>query len=271
MTILQTIAANIAAAQASVDSANDAASVVKFNALADFAAGVAMRLRVEHINKGSNLETDGKGRIVALRDISKDQRAALVTALEAAGVKERDAANIGSMGRTVALHFVAHMVETGSIRLAKSGDEMREIIAESLKEATGGAETYNAVEKARSRKFAPPPAEVEASEEEAPNADSLDMGATLDTAPEPATAPTDDGKADPEEVLTAEVATAVRILTAALDRGDIERLIANGFRSVLSEGLSKVQAFEQERERERLEAEAAALEALAEGKRRKAG
>lgn len=269
MTILATIAANVAAAMASVTTANDAASVVKFNALADFAAGVAMRLRVEHINKGSNLETDKKGRLVALVDASKEQRTALVSAMVAAGVGEKDAANIGTMARTVSMHFIPRMVESGSIRVAKSGDEMRAFLAEHLREATGGVETYNAVEKARGRKWeapAPEAEEVETTDDDTTAA--LGLSDTLDTAPEAAT-PEEAPKADPEEVLTAEVATAIRILDAALERGDVERLLVNGFRSILSKGLETVTAHEKAEAQAKAEEEAAGLEALAAKKREK--
>lgn len=269
MTILANIAANVAAALATVTTANDAASVVKFNALADFAASVAMRLRVEHINKGSNLETDKKGRIVALVDGSKEQRTALVTALTAAGVGEKDAANIGTMARTVSMHFIPQMVETGSIRVAKSGDEMRAFIAEHLLAATGGVETYNAVEKARGRKWAPPSPEAEEVETTDDGGDAtadMSLDATLDTAPEPGEPEAD--KANPEDVLNAEVNVAVKVLTAALERGDVERLVSYGFRQLLTAGLEAVTAFEKAEAQARAEEEAAALEAQA-AKRRK--
>lgn len=245
MTILQNIAANVAAALASVDTAKDAASVVKFNALLDFAAGVAMRVRVEYINGGSNLETDGKGRVIALLDTSKQNRTALVAALSAAGVGDKDAANIGTMGRTVALHFVNGMIASGSIRTAKSGDEMRAFLAESLTVATGGLETYNAVEKARARKWEAPEPEAETVETAPEAVTPDDMSATLDNAPatEPATPEPD--APTPEEVLDAEAREAVRVIQSALDRGDWTRLAAQGFRSVLASALEAARAEEQ--------------------------
>lgn len=242
---IATIAANVAAALATVTTANDTASAVKFTAITEFAGGVALRLRIEHINKGANLETDAKGRIKALVDVSKEQRAALVTALEGAGVQEKDAANIASMGRTVALHFVPLMVADGSIRDAKSGDRMVEIIRETLLAITGEAATYNAIEKARSRKWA-----VVAEEVEAPEADAsqeVDMSATLDGAPMVATeADKADDAPKADDVLTEEVRKAFAVLTAALDRDDVERLVANGLRPFMSAALEAVQKADRE-------------------------
>lgn len=242
---IATIAANVAAALAGVTTATDIASTVKFTAVVDFAATTAIRLRVEHINTGSNLETDAKGRLKALVDISKEQRAALVTALQGAGVQEKDAANIASMGRTVALFFVPLMVQDGSIRTAASGDRMAEIIRESLLVVTGQAATYNAIEKARARKWEVAPEEAEEVATDAAPATETDMGATLDSAPEPDAAPADDApKAD--DVLTEEVRSAFRILNAALERDDVERLIANGLRPFLSAALEATQKAERE-------------------------
>lgn len=241
---IATIAANVAAALAGVTTATDIASTVKFTAVVDFAATTAIRLRVEHINTGSNLETDAKGRLKALVDISKEQRAALVTALQGAGVQEKDAANIASMGRTVALFFVPLMVQDGSIRTAASGDRMAEIIRESLLTVTGQAATYNAIEKARARKWEVAPEEAEEVATDAAPATETDMGATLDNAPEPDAPEPDAPKAD--DVLTEEVRSAFRILNAALERDDVERLIANGLRPFLSAALEASQKAERE-------------------------
>lgn len=245
MTILQTIAANVAAALATVDTANDAASVVKYNAIIDFAAGVAMQVRRDHINKGSNLETDGKGRVIALLDISKNDRTALVTAFGAAGLKEKDAANIGSMARTVTLHFVKGMIDTGSIRVARSGDEMRAFLAESVLVATGGAETYNAIEKARGRKWEAPADEVEAVEPDSP----VSLDDTLEDAPPAPSVDTgeggDDATVSAEDTLSNEVRAAIRCIDAAVARGDFARLIEQGFRPVIQAALQGIQAHEQ--------------------------
>jgi len=239
---IATIAANVAAALVNVTTATDAASTVKFDALVDFAAGAALRLRVEHINKGSNLETDGKGRIVAFLDITKQQRAALVTAFEGVGVGEKDAANIASMGRTVALHFVPLMIADGSLSQAKSGDRIAEIIRESLLKVTGEAATYNAVEKARSRKWAVAEVEAEApmGEGEADPTDAIDMSATLDSAPVQEEGASE---ASAAETMEAEVSGAIRALFAAMERDD-PYLAMHGFRALLTEGLSYVQRTE---------------------------
>lgn len=244
---IATIAANVAAALAGVATATDAASVVKFDALVDFAATTAIRLRVEQINAGKNLETDGKGRFVALLDISKEQRAALVTAFTGLGVKEKDAANIASMGRTVALHFVPLMVADGSIRDAMSGDRMAEIIRESILTVTAGKATYNAVEQARSRKWTV--AEPDTSEDAAPDAApaDVDMSATLDTAPVAPTteAPASDA-ATASDALDAETHGAVKILMAALERGDVERVVQWGGRGLAAALLESIQTMERE-------------------------
>ncbi|MCC5752821.1 hypothetical protein, partial [Klebsiella pneumoniae] len=114
-------AASVAYAYVAHIEAGEHLSGVKFDAIVSMAASVALRPRVEHINSGSKLETTKNGELVALRDLSKAQRDAFVAAFVKAGIGEKDAANIASMGRTVARVFVPHMVETGSIRTAKSG------------------------------------------------------------------------------------------------------------------------------------------------------
>ena len=132
-----------------------------------------------------------------------------------------------------------------------------------------GWEAEEAVEKARGRKWeapAPEAEEVETTDDDTTAA--LGLSDTLDTAPEAAT-PEEAPKADPEEVLTAEVATAIRILDAALERGDVERLLVNGFRSILSKGLETVTAHEKAEAQAKAEEEAAGLEALAAKKREK--
>lgn len=237
---IATIAANVAAALAGATAANDAASVVKFTAVVDFAATVAFRLRVEKIQTGDNLETDNKGRIKALVTISKEQREGLVLALEGAGVKEKDAANIASMARTVSLHFVNHMVTTGSIRTAKSGDEMGVIIREALLKATGAA-TYNAIEKARTAKWADY-VEPQEADQEAPAVEA-DMSATLDNAPE-ASADSAEEASPASPTVDAFNVAALKTLTGALERGEVAALLDAGLRDFLASALEAVQAYE---------------------------
>lgn len=235
------IAANVAAALHSVNVATDTASAIKFVAVVDFASVIALRLRLEHIEDGSNLETDKQGRIKALVDISKNERVELIKGLTENGVKEKDAANIGSMARTVALHFVNGMVTTGSIRTATSGDAMREVIEEALLKATGKA-TYNAIEKARAGKWADyvEPEEAAAPEEAAPK--EHDMSATLNSVVAPESAPEE--AAAPSPTVDAFNVAALKTLTSALERGEVESLLAAGLYDFLTVALEAVQAFD---------------------------
>ena len=239
--MLAATAASVATAYVAHVEAGEALSSAKFFAVLNLAASVAARLRVEHINTGSNLETNKKGELVAVIDLSKAQRDAFAKAFVEAGIGEKDAANIASMGRTVARVFVPRMVETGSIRTAKSGDEMASFIRESLFNITEGTETYNALEKARSRGWMAPEEkddDAEAPQAEAPQAD-VNLFATLDTAPEAPEAPA----MTPSDVLDEEVSTALQALRAAVARDDWERLNAAGFGSFITEAKEAHKAF----------------------------
>lgn len=241
VSMIAATAASVATAYVAHVAAGEALSVAKFNAVVNMAASVAARLRVEHINTGSNLETNKKGELVALIDLSKAQRDAFIVAFTEAGIGEKDAANIASMGRTVARHFVPLMVETGSIRTAKSGDEMAAFIRESLFNITDGTETYNALEKARARGWKAPEEEeedAEAPQAEAPQAD-VDLSATLESAPEAPQAPA----LTPSDVLDDEVSEALWVLKAAIVRDDWDRLNAAGFGSFLTEAKEAHKAF----------------------------
>lgn len=249
-----TIAANVAAALHSVNVATDTASAIKFVAVVDFAAVVALRLRTEHMKGGSNLETDSKGRIKALVDLSKNERADLVAGLTENGVKEKDAANIGSMARTVALHFVDAFLSTPvaigdgeearlvTLHSAMSGNDMRQALETAILKASGKA-TYNAIEKARSLKWSDyvEPEAVAAPEEAAPK--EYDMSATLDSvaAPEDAT-PEEATQASP--TVDAFNVAALKTLTSALERGEVESLLAAGLYDFLTVALEAVQAFD---------------------------
>lgn len=257
VSMIAATAASVATAYVAHIQAGETLSSAKFDAVVNMAASVAARLRVEHINSGSNLETAKNGELVAVRDLSKEQRAAFAAAFQAAGIGEKDAANIASMGRTVARRFIPHMVETGSIRTAKSGDEMAEMIRQSLLEVTGDKATYNELEKARTRGW------EAASEEEADDASGegasdddaasnadVDLSATLDTAPEAPSLTASD-------TLDDEVSKALQALRAAVQRDDWERLNAAGFGSFLNEAKEAYKAF--------VEANAEAEKALASG------
>lgn len=270
---IATIAANVANALQGVAVANDAASVIKFDALVTFAAGVAVRVRTEAINTGANLETDAKGRFVAVVDKSKEQRAALVAALVGAGVKDKDAANIASMGRSLSLFAVPLMIEDGSIRDAASGERMRQIIEETVLYLTNGKDTYNALEQLRGNKWVQleqAPAPVEAATDDAPPAD-VDLEATLEGVSE--ASPEGASPVDPQQVIASEVHGAVRALSAAVERGDIALIIEQGG-AVLAQALGVAIAAHREREEaERLDAEREALLAQADkvgGKGKKA-
>lgn len=263
---IATIAANVSAALAGVTMATDAASVVKFDALVIFAAGVAVRVRTEDINTGSNLETDGKGRFVAVVDKSKEQRTALVAALVAAGVKDKDAANIASMGRSLAMWIVPLMIEDGSLRDAVSGERMRQIIEETVLYLTHGKDTYNALERLRSNKWEMLPvaeAAPEADAKEGPVAVDPDLSATLE-GPTEASAEGASEPTDPASVLDAEVSNALRVLSAALERGDVERIAAHNGGSVAVSLMAALTAFNEARQAEAAEETAKALEAKAE-------
>lgn len=257
VSMIAATAASVATAYVAHIAAGEALSEVKFGAVVSMAASVAARLRVEHINSGSNLETNSKGELIAVRDLSKEQRAAFVAAFQGAGIGEKDAANIASMGRTVARHFVPLMVATGSIRTAKSGDEMAEMIRQSLLDLTGDKASYNELEKARTRGW-------QAAEEEAPADDAtetaegegeaeaskadVDLSATLESAPEAVVL-------TPSEALDEEVSNALAALRAAVARDDWDRLNAAGFGSFLNDAKEAHKAF--------VEANAEAEKALA--------
>lgn len=254
VSMIAATAASVATAYVAHVEAGEALSSAKFNAVVNMAASVAARLRVEHINTGSNLETNKKGELVALIDLSKAQRDAFVVAFTEAGIGEKDAANIASMGRTVSRHFVPLMVATGSIRTAKSGDEMAEFLRESLLAATGEQATYNALEKARSRGWKAP--EEEEADDTAPQASDesnadVDLSATLDTAPQAPEAPA----LTPSDVMDEEVQNALATLRAAVARDDWDRLNAAGFGGFLTEAKEAHKAF--------VEANAEAEKALA--------
>lgn len=240
VSMIAATAQSVAVAYVAAQQAGETLSAVKFDAVLNLAASVATRLRVEHINTGSNLETNKKGELVAVIDLSKAQRDAFAKAFVEAGIGEKDAANIASMGRTIARVFVPRMVETGSIRTAKSGDELSAFLRESLLEATGDQATYNALEKARSRGWLVPEEEAEAPEAEAPEAEApqadVDLSATLDTAPEgPALTPSD--------VMDEQVQQALATLREAVARDDWDRLNAHGFGSFLTEAREAYKAF----------------------------
>lgn len=248
------IAANVAAALHGVNVATDAASAIKFVAVVDFASVIALRLRTEHMEGGSNLETDAKGRIKALVDLSKSERADLVNGLTENGVKDKDAANIGSMARTVALHFVDAFLTTPiaigegeevrlvTLRSAMSGNEMRQALEKAILKAAGKP-TYNAIEKARSAKWADyvePEAVAAAEADAAPTVH--DMDATLNSIVTPET---DAPEASaPSPTVDAFNVAALKTLTSALERGEVESLLAAGLYDFLTVALEAVQAFD---------------------------
>lgn len=258
VSMIAATAASVATAYVAHVAAGEALSQVKFDAVVSMAASVAARLRVEHINGGSNLETAKNGELLAVRDLSKEQRAAFAAAFIAADIGEKDANNIASMGRTVARRFVPLMVENGFIRTAKSGDAMRESIEIDLMELTGGRASYNELEKARARGWQA--AEEEAAQDDASDASDgddaaaskadVDLSATLDTAP-------DSPALTPSEALDDEVSKALTALRAAVARDDWDRLNAAGFGSFLSEAKEAHKAF--------IEGNAEAEKALAHG------
>ena len=234
-------AQNVAVAYVAAQQAGENLSTAKFNAVLNLAGSVALRLRIEHLDTGKTLERNKRGDYIAVTDLSKAQRDAFAKAFVEAGIGEKDAANIASMGRTVARVFVPRMVDTGSIRTAKSGDELAAFIREALNEATGGQETYNALEKARSRGWMAPEEkddDAEAPQAEAPQAD-VNLFATLESAPEAPEAPA----MTPSDVLDEEVAMALQALRAAVARDDWERLNAAGFGSFLTEAREAYKAF----------------------------
>lgn len=243
VSMIAATAASVATAYVAAQEAGEHLSMTKFNAVVNMAASVAARLRVEHINTGSNLETNKKGELVALIDLSKAQRDAFIVAFTEAGIGEKDAANIASMGRTVARHFVPLMVATGSIRTAKSGDEMAEFLRESLLAATGEQATYNALEKARARGWKAPEEEEEEEDAEAPQAEApqadVDLSATLESAPQAPEAPA----LTPSDVMDEEVQNALATLRAAVARDDWDRLNAAGFGGFLTEAKEAHKAF----------------------------
>jgi hypothetical protein len=134
------------------------------------------------------------------------------------------------------------MVATGSIRTAKSGDEMAEFLRESLLAATGEQATYNALEKARSRGWKAPEDEEDdtapPAADDSSNAD-VDLSATLDTAPQAPEAPV----LTPSDVMDEEVQNALATLRAAIVRDDWDRLNAHGFGSFLTEAKEAHRAF----------------------------
>lgn len=252
-TAIATVAANVATALTAVDTAQTSAASIKFDAVVSFAALVAADVR-KVINTGSNLETDAKGRIIALVDASKKLRADFAKALiEARGLTEsdddakrrKDCENIASMGRTVSLHFVKVMIDNGSIRpgVAKNTDEMAGFIRESLLVATGDVATYNGIEQARARKWeAPEPAvdEADAATQEAEGVDPF--------AVEPQEAQTEAEQAENHGPVIMEsaddadkaVAAAIAVLRERMAADDMERLAAFGFRSFLADALEYV-------------------------------
>lgn len=216
VSMIAATASQVATAYAAHVAAGETLSLAKFDAVVNFAASVATRLRVEHINGGSNLETNNKGEAVALIDLSKAQREAFATAFVAAGIGEKDAANIASMGRTVSRVFVARMIATGSIRSAKSGDEMAAFLRASLLDVTDGKASYNELEKARARGWMAPEADA-AEASEADNADApataspdVDLSATLDSAPAPAP------DAPASEATASDLKAALNVIQAAI-------------------------------------------------------
>lgn len=240
VSMIAATAASVAYAYVAHIEAGEHLSVVKFDAVVSMAASVAARLRVEHINGGSNLETAKNGELVAVRDLSKAQRDAFVAAFVGAGIGEKDAANIASMGRTVARHFVPLMVATGSIRTAKSGDEMAAFIRQSLLDLTGDKASYNELEKARARGWQAAEEEAEEAHADAPEVDTpttdVDLSATLESAPEAVVLTASD-------TLDDEVSKALQALRAAVQRDDWERLNAAGFGSFLNEAKEAHKAF----------------------------
>lgn len=266
---IATVAANVATALTAVDTAQTSAASIKFDAVVSFAALVAADVR-KVINTGSNLETDAKGRVIALVDASKKLRADFAKALiEARGLTEsdddakrrKDCENIASMGRTVSLHFVNRMIDTGSIRVAKSGDEMAAFIRESLLVATGDVATYNGIEQARARKWeAPEPAvdEADAAPQEADGVDPFAVEPAPQAEQEPEATPENHGPVIMESADDADkaVSAAIAVLRERMAADDMERLAAFGFRSFLADALEYVRTADE------AEAEAnAALEA----------
>ena len=247
VSMIAATAESVAVAYVALIEAGEALSSVKFDAIVSMAASVALRLRVEYINAlegGEQLETTKKGELVALRDLSKAQRDAFVAAFVKAGIGDKDAANIASMGRTVARVFIPHMVETGSIRTAKSGDDMAEMIRQSLLDLTDGKASYNELEKARARGWeaveeeAAQADDADAAEDTAPEAKAdVDMSATIESAPEQAP------PLSPSDALDDEVSNALQALRAAVQRDDWERLNAAGFGSFLTEAREAHKAF----------------------------
>lgn len=269
---IATVAANVATALTAVDTAQTSAATIKFDAVVSFAALVAADVR-KVINTGSNLETDSKGRIIALVDASKKLRADFAKALiEARGLTEsdddakrrKDCENIASMGRTVSLHFVKVMIDNGSIRpgVAKNTDEMAAFIRESLLVATGDVATYNGIEQARARKWEAPEATADDADDAIQQADDVDPFAVEPQAPqaeqEPEAAPENHGPVIMESADDADkaVSAAIAVLRERMAADDMERLAAFGFRSFLADALEYVRVADE------AEAEAnAALEA----------
>lgn len=247
---IATVAANVATALTAVDTAQSSAATIKFDAVVSFAALVAADVR-KVINTGSNLETDGKGRIVALVDASKALRADFAKALiEARGLTEsdddakrrKDCENIASMGRTVSLHFVNRMIDTGSIRVAKSGDEMAAFIRESLLVATGDVATYNGIEQARARKWEAPEATADDADAATQEAEDVDPFAVEPAPQTEAEQAENHGPVIMESADDADkaVAAAIAVLRERMAADDMERLAAFGFRSFLADALEYV-------------------------------
>lgn len=266
---IATVAANVATALTAIDTAQTSAASIKFDAVVSFAALVAADVR-KVINTGSNLETDAKGRIIALVDASKALRADFAKALiEARGLTEsdddakrrKDCENIASMGRTVSLHFVKVMIDNGSIRpgVAKNTDEMAAFIRESLLVATGDVATYNGIEQARARKWEAPEPEQEAVTDTATDdADPFAVEPAPQAEQEPEATPENHGPVIMESADDADkaVSAAIAVLRERMAADDMERLAAFGFRSFLADALEYVRVTDE------AEAEAnAALEA----------
>lgn len=247
---IATVAANVATALTAIDTAETSAASIKFDAVVSFAALVAADVR-KVINTGSNLETDAKGRIVALVDASKSLRADFAKALiEARGLtqgadddkRRKDCENIASMGRTVSLHFIKGMIDNGSIRVAKSGDEMAAFIRESLLVATGDVATYNGIEQARARKWEAPEATADDAAQQA-EAEGMDPFAVEPAAQTEAEAAAENhGPVIMESADDADkaVSAAIATLRGFMAADDMERLAAFGFRSFLADALEYV-------------------------------
>lgn len=236
VSMIAATASQVATAYAAHIAAGETLSVAKFDAVVNFAASVATRLRVEHINKGSNLETNGKGELVALLDLSKQQREAFVTAFVAAGIGEKDAANIASMGRTVSRVFVRRMVDTTAITAAVSGNDMAAFIRQSLLDVTGDKASYNELEKARTRGWEAPSEEVEASAPEADEGDKadaadVDLDATLDSPP----APAPEAEASEADTPQSDLSGAIATLRQAMQGEAWDALNEAGFGAFLAD------------------------------------